>query len=97
MTWRLEAVGGGPAWILPVHRPVTVGRAAECDLVLLDSTISRQHAELVADESGVLVRDLESSNGTLLNGDAIEEARAGDGDTVTFVGAAFTLRAPAVL
>lgn len=96
MTWRLEAVGGGPAWILPVNRPVTVGRAAECDLVLLDSTISRQHAELVADESGVLVRDLESSNGTLLNGDAIDEARAGDGDTVTFGGAAFTLRAPAV-
>ena len=63
-----------------------------CDLVLLDSTISRQHAELVADEFGVLVRDLESSNGTLLNGDAIDEARAGDGDTVTFGGAAFTLR-----
>ncbi|HSE27238.1 MAG TPA: adenylate/guanylate cyclase domain-containing protein [Gemmatimonadales bacterium] len=94
MTWRIEAVGGGQAWVLPRGRPTILGRAPECDLVVLDETISRRHAQLTSYEAGVEVRDLGSSNGTLLNGAAIEVALAGDGDTLTFGGAAFALRAP---
>ena len=93
MTWRLEAVSGAQSWVLAPGRPVILGRAPECDLVVLDETISRRHAQLNAYEAGIEVRDLGSSNGTLLNGAAIEVALAGEGDTLTFGAAAFTLRA----
>ena len=94
MTWRLEAVSGAQAWVIAPGRPVILGRAPECDLVVLDDTISRRHAQLNAYEAGIEVRDLGSSNGTLLNGAEIEVALAGEGDTLTFGAAAFTLRAP---
>jgi adenylate cyclase len=94
VTWRLEAIGGEQAWVLPRGRPAVLGRDPESDLVVLDATISRRHAQLTSYEAGVEVRDLGSSNGTLLNGAAVEVALAGDGDTLTFGGASFTLRAP---
>jgi adenylate cyclase len=94
VTWRLEAIGGEQAWVLPRGRPAVLGRDPECDLVVLDATISRRHAQLTSYEAGVEVRDLGSSNGTLLNGAGVEVALAGDGDTLTFGGASFTLRAP---
>src|SRR5207302_6898495 len=47
----------------------TVGRGADCDVVLDDDSVSRRHAELARDERGVYrLRDLESANGTFLDG-----------------------------
>src|SRR5690606_23872757 len=43
---------------------VTIGRSVICDLVLSDKAVSGTHCELVADEKGVLLRDLDSTNGT---------------------------------
>ncbi|MEM9191022.1 MAG: sigma 54-interacting transcriptional regulator [Myxococcota bacterium] len=43
---------------------VTVGRSVICDLVLEDKAVSGTHFELVARERGVIVRDLDSTNGT---------------------------------
>jgi transcriptional regulator with PAS, ATPase and Fis domain len=43
---------------------VVVGTHASCDLVLTDSTVSRQHLEIELVRSGWLVRDLDSTNGT---------------------------------
>ncbi len=61
-----------------VHRkrlPVTIGRCASEDVRLripIDS-VSRKHCEFFLDEGGtVCVRDLGSTNGTLLNGEAID-------------------------
>ncbi len=51
-----------------------IGKAAENDLVLTDSTVSRAHCEITRDASGFLVRDLGSTNGTLLDGAQIKEA-----------------------
>jgi tetratricopeptide (TPR) repeat protein len=58
------------------------GRSKDCDVVLLDIQVSRRHTEMVADHNGVLVRDLGSGNGTLVNGDLIEEVRLVHGDEV---------------
>jgi len=65
-----------------VHRkrlPVTIGRCASEDVRLripIDS-VSRKHCEFFLDEGGtVCVRDLGSTNGTLLNGEPIEAAAA---------------------
>jgi hypothetical protein len=63
---------------------LTVGRALSSDVPLLDPTVSRRHASLVADESGIELNDLGSSNGTFVNGERVEHARIGAGDVLTF-------------
>jgi len=56
-----------------------VGKAPENDLVLGDETVSRVHFEIMRDAKGYLVRDLKSTNGTILDGAEVKEAylRAG--------------------
>ena len=58
---------------------IRVGKAGENDLVISDETVSRVHFEIVRDAKGYLVRDLNSTNGTFLDGAEIKEAyiRAG--------------------
>lgn len=45
-----------------------IGRTAECDIVLPDRSVSRTHAAIVITASGAVVRDLNSRNGTWVNG-----------------------------
>jgi hypothetical protein len=59
----------------------TIGRTRECDLCVTDLSVSRLHAELLRGESGWLLNDLGSHNGTRLNGWLVRETvqvRAGD-------------------
>jgi hypothetical protein len=46
----------------------TIGRDASCDLAIADMTVSRQHAQLERTPDGWLLSDLESTNGTRVNG-----------------------------
>ena len=46
----------------------TIGRDASCDLAISDMTVSRQHAQLERTPDGWLLSDLESTNGTRVNG-----------------------------
>ena len=50
---------------LGVH-PLVVGQSAECDLVLVDDAVSRQHCRLSLTPRGLLVEDLGSKNGTFV-------------------------------
>jgi transcriptional regulator with GAF, ATPase, and Fis domain len=56
-----------------------IGKSPDNDLVLADTTVSREHCEIVRDDKGYLLRDLGSTNGTLLDGAEIREGylRAG--------------------
>ncbi len=49
-----------------------VGRLPECDLYINDASISRQHAVLTVVPGKVMVKDLNSKNGTFINGKAID-------------------------
>jgi DNA-binding CsgD family transcriptional regulator len=51
-----------------------VGRSSQCDLVLKDPSVSRQHAKIVFEKSRVVIRDLESRNGTFINDMPITES-----------------------
>jgi adenylate cyclase len=65
---KLVATTGDRSLALTSVRPFLVGRAIACDLSLSDPTVSRQHAELQSVPGGILVQDLESTNGTYVNG-----------------------------
>ncbi len=52
-----------------------IGRDEECDLVLNDRAISRQHARIWREEGLFFINDLESKNGTWVNGEPVTEPR----------------------
>ena len=65
-------------------KPLRVGRTTLSDCILPeDKTLSRAHFELVYDGHACLLRDLNSSNGTSLNGAEIIETPLKDGDQIT--------------
>jgi pSer/pThr/pTyr-binding forkhead associated (FHA) protein len=51
---------------------VTIGRDSANDIIIEHPLASRRHARLERDETGYSIRDLNSTNGTFLNGEAIE-------------------------
>ncbi|WP_238388848.1 GGDEF domain-containing protein [Roseimaritima ulvae] len=60
-----------------------IGRSEDADLSLFDSSVSRQHAVLIRGEDGYHVRDLDSTNGTLVNEQPIQDDhRLNSGDTL---------------
>jgi hypothetical protein len=63
-------------------RAVTVGRGIEADRQLSDSLMSRRHFTIEASPDGYWLRDLESRNGTLLNGRAVSSLLIRDGDII---------------
>jgi len=64
----------------PVFR---IGKSGDNDLVLADDTVSRLHCEILHDNRGFLVRDLGSTNGTLLDGREVKEAYLTPGSALT--------------
>jgi adenylate cyclase len=61
---------------------VVIGRSPDCQVVLKDFGISRNHAKIVADDDGVRIIDLKSKNGTQVNGVPVVEAPLKDGDRI---------------
>lgn len=75
------ATSGTAERVVVLSRPVTVvGRGADADLRLPDTGVSRAHAELRVEGDVVRVVDLQSTNGTLVNGRRVHEAVLSDGD-----------------
>lgn len=62
--------------------PIRIGRAPECEIVLRDSRVSRRHARLFARDGVLILTDLGSTNGTLVNGNRITEVALGAGDRI---------------
>jgi hypothetical protein len=61
---------------------MVVGRISSCDVCLQDKNTSRQHAAFIREGLGWSVEDLGSTNGTLVNGKAIDHVRLRDGDVI---------------
>ncbi len=53
---------------------VTLGRQDDCDLVIDDRSVSRQHAQIEPADDGHMIRDLQSRNGTWVRGERIGAA-----------------------
>jgi glycosyltransferase A (GT-A) superfamily protein (DUF2064 family) len=62
------------------QQELLIGRHDCCDVVLQDESVSRLHARLVARDGGWVLQDLESTNGTLLNGVRVGRCELRPGD-----------------
>ena len=68
-------------------KPLFAGRTAECDICLPSPAVSRRHAVFLARNGHCGLKDLDSSNGTYLNGSRITKStRLKDGDIVQIAG-----------
>ncbi|MCH9682595.1 MAG: FHA domain-containing protein [Deltaproteobacteria bacterium] len=76
--------GNSRGTILPLTTGSTViGRGSRCDLPLTDDGVSRRHAKLAISEEGVTnLIDLDSTNGTYVNGAPIDLAIVREGDRI---------------
>ncbi len=70
----LLAVGGRRLLVPPGGG--TIGRSRECDVVIDDAGVSRQHADIRPGPDGWTVEDLGSTNGVLVNGEEVRGARS---------------------
>ena len=61
---------------------VTIGRSPDSTVQLDDLQVSRRHAELHRDDSGFVLRDLDSGNGTFVGGHKVFEYRLSHGDVI---------------
>jgi len=52
----------------PERDTLIIGRLPTCDLAIASPLVSREHARLLCDPSGVTLEDLRSTNGTFING-----------------------------
>ncbi len=93
MSWILQSDGEPSLTLrLPQGSVKTLGRTARADFIVDAALVSRLHCRLTADASNQLVvEDLGSTNGTLVNGTPIERAVLKTGDTLTVGRCVFTV------
>ncbi len=80
----LTVLRGGPIgllYTLPVETATLIGRGRDVDIRLTNRHASRRHARIIISAEGtVILEDLDSTNGTFLNGTPIKRHRLVDGD-----------------
>src|SRR5439155_23854819 len=64
-------------------RRVVIGRSKDCDIQVRDPNVSRQHAEVRQEGTAYWIVDLESTNGTEVNGRRLKRAKLEHGDRIT--------------
>lgn len=68
---------------IDIHRtPAIIGRGKSCDVELPDSSVSRRHAMLTEENGRYFIHNLESKNGTFVNGKAAEQTELKSGDSI---------------
>ena len=81
MLGELVPKGGGDS--IPLLREkLLVGRRESCDIVLRFANVSAHHCELEFVDGYLYVRDLQSRNGTKINGSRVDERRVDPGDEI---------------
>jgi signal transduction histidine kinase len=71
-----------------------IGRAAECEISILDNGLSRRHAAIETSGGASFLIDLKSKNGSFVNGARVERTAIALGDVIRLGEVLFTLAAP---
>src|SRR5690606_21789207 len=61
---------------------ILIGRASNAHIRLNDEGVSRRHARIIRAGDSILVEDMNSANGTLVNGEPVKSRILADGDKV---------------
>ncbi|HSU66951.1 MAG TPA: FHA domain-containing protein [Tepidisphaeraceae bacterium] len=85
---------GKSAMPLGNHLFTMIGSRNRAHLHLLSSTVSRNHAGIIATKSGMYVRDLASRTGVLVNGRKVREVDLQDGDLIQIGSFQFKVQEP---
>jgi pSer/pThr/pTyr-binding forkhead associated (FHA) protein len=72
-------------------RRTRIGRAPGCELHVESSSVSRHHALVLTHSRDVIIEDLHSTNGVLVNGRKVARQLLTDGDILTIGEAQFRL------
>jgi hypothetical protein len=78
----IVSISGDESAYFLTHSVTVIGRAAEADLQIDDSGVSRRHAELRYTSGSVELVDLGSTNGVSVNGNPVGRAVLSDGDRI---------------
>ncbi len=82
--FHLRMVKGVPAYgVYFIDGELSIGRSEECDVFLVDPSVSLVHAIVAMREDHPEVVDQESTNGTFVNGERIDRRRLNAGDVLT--------------
>ena len=84
--YALKFISGkyeGGVFKLPTTGEVVIGRSSNVDVVIVEDMVSRSHARLTFDSIGSLfIEDLQSTNGSFVNGERITKAQLAEGDRI---------------
>ncbi|MCL2503694.1 MAG: FHA domain-containing protein [Coriobacteriia bacterium] len=72
----LEGPRGLKGIALPITGPVVIGRSPGADIVVGDDFVSGRHARVLVRDGNAVLEDLDSTNGTLVNGQRVASATA---------------------
>lgn len=78
---------------VPVDRPLSIGRHAENDIVIDHMGVSGRHARVEVEGETVVLTDLQSTNGTFVNGKRVERAALRPNDWISVGKHILTLKA----
>ncbi|WP_370980612.1 FHA domain-containing protein [Agaribacterium sp. ZY112] len=93
--WQLKGCNTAIAnKIIPLKGRLSIGRSQECDICLNVMHLSRQHARITVTADRVLLEDLNSANGTFVNGQRIKQQQLQHGDEVAFDTLRFFVEGP---
>ncbi|QDV58232.1 diguanylate cyclase [Rosistilla oblonga] len=85
---------GSQRWLVQIHpldldrgpieimETIQIGRDSHCSLRLPDHSVSRRHAEIVKQGDHYTIRDLGSTNGVIINGQAVQSHELQTGDRI---------------
>ena len=62
---------------------IIAGRSPDNEIYIKSKYVSRHHAQLVTDDDGCLIEDLNSTNGILIGEDRVKKYRLQNGDVIS--------------
>lgn len=84
MMLTLKAIEGPSAGqAFEVRNSATIGRAEGCEVVLEDGAVSREHARITLEGNSIVLEDMESTNGTYVDGAKVSRIALSDGGRFT--------------
>lgn len=92
-TYALALINIDSGEIFTIKHSALLGQANHCDISLFgEKYVSKEHAKIMKDGDGLMIEDLNSTNGTKLNGMKIRSSVAKENDIVSFANVKFKVQ-----